>query len=87
VPTLKERGIDLSIGTWRGLGVAKGTPTESVDALKAMAQKTMAEPVMKEAMGKLNLGYAWGDDATLKATLRRDHEAFKFLIQKLGLKA
>jgi tripartite-type tricarboxylate transporter receptor subunit TctC len=87
VPTLKERGIDLSIGTWRGLGVAKGTPPEHVEALKTLAQKTMAEPAMKEAMGKLNLGYAWGDDVTLKATLRRDHESFKLLIQKLGLKA
>lgn len=87
VPTLKERGIDLSIGTWRGLGVAKGTLPEHVEALKTLAQKTMAEPAMKEAMGKLNLGYAWGDDATLKATLRRDHEAFRTLIQKLGLKA
>lgn len=87
VPTLKERGIDLSIGTWRGLGVAKGTLPEHVEALKVLAQKTMAEPAMKEAMSKLNLGYAWGDDATLKATLRRDHDAFKTLIQKLGLKA
>ena len=87
VPTLKERGIDLSIGTWRGLGVAKGTLPEHVEALKVLAQKTMAEPAMKEAMSKLNLGYAWGDDVTLKATLRRDHEAFKTLIQKLGLKA
>ncbi len=87
VPTLKERGIDLSVGTWRGLGVAKGTPAEAVEALKVMTQKTMAEPAMKEAMAKLNLGYAWGDDVTFKALLRRDHEAFKALIQKLGLKA
>src|SRR4030095_11348036 len=28
VPTLKERNIDLSIGTWRGLAVNKGTPPE-----------------------------------------------------------
>ena len=87
VPTLKERGIDLSVGTWRGLGVAKGTPTEAVEALKVMTQKTMNEPAMREAMAKLNLGYAWGDDVTFKALLRRDHEAFKALIQKLGLKA
>jgi tripartite-type tricarboxylate transporter receptor subunit TctC len=86
VPTLKERSVDLSIGTWRGLGAAKGTPPEIIDILKTMTQKTMAEPAMKEAMTKLNLGMAWGDDAVFRATLRRDHEAFKSLIPKLGLK-
>jgi tripartite-type tricarboxylate transporter receptor subunit TctC len=87
VPTLKERNVDLSIGTWRGLGVAKGTPADVVEALKTMAQRTMAEPAMKEAMSKLNLGVAWGDDSAFKATLRRDHDAFKTLIPKLGLKS
>jgi tripartite-type tricarboxylate transporter receptor subunit TctC len=86
VPTLKERGVDLSIGTWRGLGVAKGTPADVVEALKTMTQKTMAEPAMRETMTKLNLGMAYGDDATFRATLRRDHEAFKSLIPKIGLK-
>lgn len=86
VPTLKERGIDLSIGTWRGIGVAKGTSAEQVAILKTLAQKVMAEPVMKEAMVKLNLGYSWADDIAFKANIRKDHDNFKALIQKLGLK-
>lgn len=86
VPTLKERGIDLSVGTWRGLGVPKATPREVVQALKDVAAKVMAEPSMREAMTKLNLGIAYGDDALFKATLQRDHEAFRTLIPKLGLK-
>ncbi|HSI60528.1 MAG TPA: tripartite tricarboxylate transporter substrate binding protein [Ideonella sp.] len=86
VPTLKERGIDLSVGTWRGLGVAKATPRDIVEQLKTMTQQTMAEPAMREAMDKLNLGTAYGDEATFKAVLVRDHEAFKLLIPKLGLK-
>jgi tripartite-type tricarboxylate transporter receptor subunit TctC len=87
VPTLKERGIDLTIGTWRGLGVAKGTPQEHIAALTVVAQKTMVETAMKEMMTKLNLGYAWGDAAAFQATLVRDHAAFKAVIQRLGLKA
>jgi len=86
VPTLKERGIDISIGAWRGLGAPKNTPKEVVDVLKAVAQKTMAEPAMREAMDKLSLGYSYGDDVAFRATMARDNEGFKALIPKLNLK-
>jgi tripartite-type tricarboxylate transporter receptor subunit TctC len=85
VPTLKERGVDLSIGTWRGLGVAKGTPQDVVDVLRAATQKTAAEPSLHEAMDKLNLGYAYADAAAFKQVVARDHETFKVLIPKLNL--
>jgi tripartite-type tricarboxylate transporter receptor subunit TctC len=86
VPTLKERGIDVSIGAWRGLGAPKNTPKDVVDVLKAVAQKTMAEPAMREAMDKLSLGYSYGDDAAFRTTMARDNEGFKALIPKLNLK-
>jgi len=86
VPTLKERGIDVSIGAWRGLGAPKNTPKEVIDVLKVVVQKTMAEPQMLEAMDKLALGYAYGDDAAFRATMARDNDGFKALIPKLNLK-
>lgn len=86
VPTLKERRIDLSIGTWRGLGVAKGTPPEVVKAIEAMTAKAANEPNMREVMDKLNLGYAYADGATFKAQMVRDNESFMQLVGKLGLK-
>ena len=86
VPTIKERGIDVSLGAWRGLGAPKNTPKEVIDLLRTVAQKTMNEPQMREAMDKLALGYAYGDDAAFKATMARDNEAFKALIPKLNLK-
>lgn len=86
VPTLKQRGIDVSLGAWRGLGAPKGTPREVIDVLKDVAQKTMSEPAMREAMDKLALGYAYGDEAAFRATMARDNENFKALIPKLNLK-
>lgn len=86
VPTLKERGIDVSLGAWRGLGAPKGTPKDVIDVLKAVVQKTMNEPQMREAMDKLALGYAYGDEVAFKATMARDNEGFKALIPKLNLK-
>jgi tripartite-type tricarboxylate transporter receptor subunit TctC len=86
VPTLKERKIDLSIGTWRGLGVAKGTPPEVVEAIKAITRKAVNEPIMREVMDKLNLGYSYAEDSAFKAQLIRDNESFKQLVGKLNLK-
>jgi tripartite-type tricarboxylate transporter receptor subunit TctC len=87
VPTLKERKIDLSIGTWRGLGVAKGTPADVVKSIEAMTAKAVNEPIMLEVMNKLNLGYSYADGASFKAQMVRDNESFKQIVNKLGLKS
>ncbi len=86
VPTFKERGIDLSIGTWRGLGAPKSTPPEVMAVLRSLTQKTANEQSLRDVMDKQNLGYVYADDATFKATLARDNIYFKQLITKLNLK-
>lgn len=87
VPTLKERKIDLSIGTWRGLAVPKATPTSVVDALRAAARKTAEEPALREALERLNLGFSYLDAAEFGQAMARDHTYFKQLVDKLGIKA
>ena len=86
VPTFKERGIDLSIGTWRGLGAPKSTPPEVMAVLRSLTQKTANEQSLRDVMDKQNLGYVYADEATFKATLARDNIYFKQLITKLNLK-
>jgi tripartite-type tricarboxylate transporter receptor subunit TctC len=87
VPTLKERGIDLSIGTWRGIAAPKGTPPEVVAKLKDLAAKTMNEPVLKDTMDKQNMGAAWADDVQFRAAMAKDNAYFKQLMTKLNIKA
>ncbi|MET3915269.1 tripartite-type tricarboxylate transporter receptor subunit TctC [Variovorax sp. OAS795] len=86
VPTAKERGIDLSIGTWRGLGAPKNTPPEVMARLREITAKTAAEPLMHEVMDKQNLGYVYTDGAVFKETLAKDNAYFKALIAKLNIK-
>ena len=57
-----------------------------LDVLKVAAQKTMAEPAMREAMDKLALGYSYGDDVAFKETIDRNNANFKALVPKLNLK-
>ena len=86
VPTLKERNIDVSIGTWRGLAVAKGTPPEVVATLRAATAKIMNEQSLRDALDKQNMGYAYADGDAFGAVMAKDHAFYRGLINKLGLK-
>jgi tripartite-type tricarboxylate transporter receptor subunit TctC len=86
VPTLKERGIDLSIGTWRGLAAPKGTPADVLAVLSAATHKSAEEPVLKEALDRLSMGYAYADAETFRANMKRDNDLFKGLVTKLGIR-
>ena len=86
VPTLKERNIDLSIGTWRGLAAPKNTPPEVVAYLKKVAQESSNEPAFRDMLDRQNLGFAYADDVGFREAMARDNEVFKALTTKLGIK-
>lgn len=85
VPTLKERGIDLAIGTWRGLGVRRGTPEPVVEALAAIARKVVEEPAFRDALARSNLGYAFAEAGDFDAAIARDRESLRQLVARLQL--
>lgn len=86
VPTMKERGIDLVIGTWRGIAAPKNTPPEVVATLRAATEKIAQEPQLREAMERLNLGASYADAQAFRASMERDNAYFKTLMSKLNLK-
>jgi tripartite-type tricarboxylate transporter receptor subunit TctC len=87
VPTMKERNIDLSVGTWRGLAAPKGLPADVLSRLSAIAMKTANEPAVKEAMEKQNLGYSVADGEAFRKQIANDSALYKQLIEQMGLKA
>ncbi|GHD00666.1 ABC transporter substrate-binding protein [Pseudorhodoferax aquiterrae] len=86
VPTLKERGIDLVVGGWRGLAAPKGTPPEALAVLREAMARTLREPALRETMAKQNMGEGYLDEAGFKALIARDNATFRELIQRLGIK-
>ncbi|WP_087024607.1 tripartite tricarboxylate transporter substrate binding protein [Thaumasiovibrio subtropicus] len=44
VPTLKEQGVDVVTGTWRGIGAPKDTPDHVIETLGEAFDKAMASP-------------------------------------------
>jgi tripartite-type tricarboxylate transporter receptor subunit TctC len=86
VPTLKERKIDLVVGNWRGLAVAKSTPPEIVTLLRTATARIAREPVLLEAMDRQRMGYLYADGETFRNVMARDHAYYKELITRLNIK-
>jgi tripartite-type tricarboxylate transporter receptor subunit TctC len=55
VPTLKERGIDITYYLWIGLFAPKGTPAAIVSALTAAIDKAAASPQFTDAIAKIGM--------------------------------
>lgn len=58
-PTLKELGVNMSIGTWRGVIAPKGLAPEIVDKLEAVIKKAVASAEYVDFMNKRGFGVAW----------------------------
>lgn len=54
MPTLKEQGIDVEIGNWRGVYGAPGITPEQRKALTDMVLAAMKSPAWAEAAVKKN---------------------------------
>ena len=86
VPTLKEKGIDLSIGTWRGIAGPKNMPPEVVKYLKDAAKKTIDEPGFQEVLAKQNLGFVYRDGDAFREEMKKDATFFGELVKSLDMK-
>ncbi|MFC5609408.1 tripartite tricarboxylate transporter substrate binding protein [Variovorax soli] len=87
VPTLKERGVDLSIGTWRGIAAPRNTPPQVLAVLRSAAGNIAKEPALREVLDKQNLGYAYLDGPEFRTAMGQDAAAFRQLIEKLNIKS
>jgi tripartite-type tricarboxylate transporter receptor subunit TctC len=85
VPTLKEKNIHLSIGTWRGIMGPKGLPADVVNTLKTAVAGVSKEPELQNTLKQLNLGYVYADDNGFKQVMARDNQIFKELVTKLKI--
>jgi tripartite-type tricarboxylate transporter receptor subunit TctC len=83
VPTVKEQGLDFSMGMWRGLAAPKGTPAEVIRKLHDAFKKGLEDPSFTEKAKDMavNVSY-WGPDE-FGRKMARDHEFYGNLIKEL----
>lgn len=82
VPTFREKGIDVALGTWRGILVQKGTPPEIVNRWSELAKRVAADPKYQEALKNLNINAIYESGEVFAKVMADDDAAFKRLAPK-----
>jgi putative tricarboxylic transport membrane protein len=86
IATLKEQGIDVELGNWRGVFAAPGITTAQRDTLVKLVQNATNTPAWKATLEKLGwTGVFLGGDQ-YKAFLEEDTQRIAAIIDSLGIK-
>ncbi len=86
VPTCKEAGYDVVLGTWRGLGVPKDTPDEVVNELYDIFTAAAQSDAFVEFMNNSNNVIDILDGKAFEERIAKDLEIYTALVTDLGLK-
>ncbi len=85
VPTLKELGIDWSMGAWRGVCVPKDTPDAVVSVLEKALEKAVASAEFKEFMKKNGFGIMWAPAAGYARFMAEGDKTMGIMMKDVGL--
>lgn len=86
VPTLKEIGIDLSVGTWRGIVVSAKVSNDVALVLEQAIKKASEDDFFQEALERMNMTSAYLSSDAFEKYINEQVIYFDELIKKLGLK-
>lgn len=85
VPTFRERGIDVQLGTWRALGVPKATPPEIIATLKRLVDKVTQDTAYRDFFAHQYLGLVNEDGEKFTLALEREHAFYSDAVSRLQL--
>ncbi len=85
VPTLKELGINWSMGTWRGVGVPKDTSDEIVKILERSLEKAVRSSEYKDFMAKNGFGITWMPAGDYGKFMAESDRMMGSLMKEVGL--
>lgn len=86
VPTLKELGINLVEGSYRGYLAPKGTPREIVNILAQGLEKVTRDPQFIKAAEDVNLEIEFIKLDEFRAFIQKKEESLKKIVEEMGLK-
>ena len=85
IPTWKEQGFDVALGTKYYLVVPKATPANVVKYIHDAAKATMDEPSFKEFAKQRGVEIEYADGKKSKEWLWEDYKSSTVLLQQVGL--
>ncbi|HFA59603.1 MAG TPA: tripartite tricarboxylate transporter substrate binding protein [Rhodospirillales bacterium] len=85
VPTLKEEGVDWTLGAWRGIAGPKGLPQEVVDTLVPVLKEIHESKEFRDFMAQRGFGVVWKGPEDFEAFMAERDAALGKVMKKLGL--
>jgi putative tricarboxylic transport membrane protein len=86
IPSLKEQGIDVELGNWRGIFAAPGISPQQRDALVKLVRAATETPSWKATLEKLGWTPVFLAGDEYKRFLEEDTKRVAAIIESLGLK-
>lgn len=84
-PTLKEKGLDVSLVNWRGIFAPSGLKDEEFKALAEATRKMVASPAWKEALDKHRWQNLYLPAAEFETYLTRNRADVGAVLKDVGL--
>jgi putative tricarboxylic transport membrane protein len=86
IASLKEQGVDVELGNWRGIFGAPGITAQQRDALVKLVKAAVETPAWKETASRLGWSteFLGGDD--YRKFLEEDQQRVGAILESLGLK-
>jgi tripartite-type tricarboxylate transporter receptor subunit TctC len=85
VPTLKEQGMDWSVGAWRGIGMPRGTPGDIVSTMEKALEKVVATKEFKDFMTNKGYGTLYRSSKEFGKFMAEADEANGILLKETGI--
>ncbi len=85
VPTLKELGLNWTMGAWRGIGVPKDTPDSIVKVLEKSTEKAVNSPEFKDFMKQNGFGILWKPSSEYGKFMADGDKEMGILMKEVGL--
>jgi tripartite-type tricarboxylate transporter receptor subunit TctC len=86
VPTFRENGVDLVIGSFHVVFAPRGTPAEVARTLESALDKTMREPELRKQMADSSLGHAYLNQKETAAFLAEQDAVYLRVIDAVGMR-
>ncbi len=85
IATMREQGIDLIDGTYRGVSAPKGTPADKLQHWTALFEKAANDPAIIESLAKKGTSVAYLNATQSKAYWTKTLNKWKELATKVGM--
>ena len=85
VPTMRQQGYDLTLATWRGLAVPKGTSEATVQKLLQAFQQGAQAPAFTQYMAKAGIENRFLAGNAFEESIKRQERFFRNLLSEVEI--